>query len=112
MNRKPIDLEDAIGKKITAVITRGSDTILLAIGADEFVIVKAVAEDDDAWIDADCALYFNRAWFRMDELKKVFDEATIAEWAAEDAASGKSQAARDDAAARKLYETLKAQFGE
>ena len=114
MNRKQIDLDDAVGKTITAVIEAIlGDGVILAIGDDEFVLVEADGDEDGGELRFDTHdTRFIRHRYRDYDLRNVFDEATLAEWDAKNQTKAANEAERRDREERALFERLKAKFGE
>ena len=112
LNRTQIDLDDAVGKTITAVIELSCDMIFLAIGSDEFVVIEADLYDgDSAELDSSKRVQWSRQQMRIDDQKKVFDAETIAKWAEADAQNEIARKARQEAHDRKELERLKMKFG-
>ena len=114
MNRTQIDLADAVGKTITAVIEAiDGDEVILAIGDDEFVLFEADGDEDGAELLFDTHdTSFNRHRYREYDLREAFDEATFAEWDEENAKQSAADAERRAREEREYYERLKAKFGE
>lgn len=115
MNRNQISILHAKGKTVGEVIfSRSDDEILIALGEDEFAIIKAARRyDEDAEIEHDVSdTAFCRISFQDADLPKVFDANTIAEFKEEDAREYEKQRKRMEEYDRKKFEELKAKFGQ